>query len=98
MKKAVGVLWSLKPKMNGEAIRNAPMPRSSSAWTSTAMTLTSESFQRVLMATTRIAMPAMIDTAVAALMSLKPKRNGAAISSATRNGSLAACTSRGMGP
>ena len=83
MKNAVGVLSSLKPKRNGDAMRTPTSAKSSVRWPATGsdlMTLVGKHFvDAAASSTTR---PAMIDTAVAPPSSVNPSRNGAAIRSA----------------
>ena len=83
MKNAVGVPSSLKPKRNGEAMSAATRAKSSVRCPMTGsdlMTLVAKHF--VVAAASSTTMPAMIETAVAAPSSVKPRRNGAAIRSA----------------
>lgn len=80
MKNAVGVVSSLKPNRNGDAMSTPTRAKSSVRWPPTGsdlMTLVGKDF--VDAAATSTISPAMIDTAVAAPSSLNPSRNGAAI-------------------
>ena len=83
MKNAVAVPSSSNPKRNGDAINAATSAKSSVRCPDTGsdlMTLVGKHF--VVAAPMSTISPAMIETAVAAPSSLKPRRNGAAIRSA----------------
>jgi hypothetical protein len=88
-KKRVAPPWSLKPAMNGMAIRAIPTPRSIMKCVRSGISFTSEMRQRVDMPVSSTTTPTITLSVVAVSLSLNPKIHGAAISRRAATGSIA---------